>query len=57
MEDGVKLKKHVGKASRATFYYLRQLREVRKLLTTKACEALFLAFVFGLLQLPAIQYW
>jgi len=55
VEDGVKLKEHVGKASRATFYYLRQLREVRKLLTTKACKALFLPFVSGLLQLPAIQ--
>ena len=39
------MKQHVDKISRSAFYYLRQLRVIRKSLTTKACEALVHAFV------------
>jgi len=44
-DQKLSMKQHVDKISRSAFYYLRQLRVIRKSLTTKACEALVHAFV------------
>ena len=44
------MKDHVDKISRSAFYYLRQLRVIRKSLTTKACEALVYVFAFSRLD-------
>ena len=44
-DQKLSMKQHVDKISRPAFYYLRQLRVIRKSLTTKACEALVHAFV------------
>ena len=44
-DQKLSMKDHVDKVYRSAFYYLRQLRVIRKSLTTKACEALVHAFV------------
>jgi len=45
VDENLTMRDHVKKICRSSFYQLRQLRVVRKSLSTKACEALVHAFV------------